>query len=71
MKRLLTVVAALLAVATAFSAGGRFVTVGDDGSFRIGDSVYTYVGTNLWYAPILASDGKGGTSVVLPASWTV
>lgn len=60
MKRLLTVVAALLAVATAFSAGGRFVTVGDDGAFHLGDSVYTYVGTNLWYAPILASDGRGG-----------
>lgn len=37
----------------------NFVTV-RDGKFYIGDSVYNFVGTNLWYAPILASEGVGG-----------
>ena len=37
----------------------RFVTV-KDGEFRIGDSVYRYVGTNFWYGAILASEGRGG-----------
>ena len=36
-----------------------FVTV-RDGDFYIGDSVYRYVGTNFWYGPILASEGRGG-----------
>ena len=38
----------------------RFVKVGNDGEFHRGDSVYRFVGTNLWYGPILASDGEGG-----------
>lgn len=37
----------------------EFVTV-SDGEFHIGDSVYRYVGTNLWYGAILASEGVGG-----------
>ncbi len=37
----------------------QFVTV-RDGEFYIGDSVYKYVGTNFWYGPILASEGRGG-----------
>ncbi len=36
-----------------------FVTV-RDGKFAIGDSTYSYIGTNFWYGPILASDGRGG-----------
>lgn len=36
-----------------------FVTV-KDGQFYIGDSIYRYIGTNFWYAPILASEGRGG-----------
>lgn len=35
-----------------------FVTV-RDGEFMIGDSVYRYVGANLWYGAILASEGHG------------
>ena len=31
-----------------------------DGKFYIGDSVYRYVGTNLWYGSILGSTGRGG-----------
>ena len=36
-----------------------FVTA-RDGRFYIGNEPYRYIGTNLWYAPILASDGQGG-----------
>lgn len=36
-----------------------FVTV-RDGEFKIGDSTYRYIGTNFWYGPILASEGRGG-----------
>lgn len=32
----------------------------EDGSFMIGDSVYRYIGTNFWYGPLLASEGRGG-----------
>lgn len=38
----------------------EYVSVGDDGRFHIGDSVYNYVGTNFWYGAILASEGRGG-----------
>lgn len=31
-----------------------------DGKFMIGDSVYQFIGTNFWYGPILASEGRGG-----------
>lgn len=36
-----------------------FVSV-KDGRFHIGDSVYNFIGTNFWYGPILASEGRGG-----------
>lgn len=32
----------------------------ENGNFMIGDSVYKYIGTNFWYGPILASEGRGG-----------
>lgn len=38
----------------------QFVSVGTDGKFHIGDSIYNYVGTNFWYGAILASEGRGG-----------
>ena len=31
-----------------------------DGQFFIGNEPYTYIGTNLWYASILGSEGQGG-----------
>ena len=37
----------------------EFVRV-ENGKFMIGDSVYRFVGTNFWYAPIIASEGRGG-----------
>jgi len=38
-----------------------------DGHFMCGDSVYRYVGTNFWYAPILAGTGRGGNRERLKA----
>lgn len=45
--------------ARATKQDGKFVTV-RNGKFYIGNTLYNYVGTNFWYAPILASDGIGG-----------
>ncbi|MBR5661690.1 MAG: cellulase family glycosylhydrolase [Bacteroidales bacterium] len=36
-----------------------FTRVSDGGFFRHGQP-YTFVGTNFWYGPILASEGRGG-----------
>ena len=32
-----------------------------DGEFMIGDSVYRFVGVNMWYGAILGSEGAGAT----------
>lgn len=37
-----------------------FITVGDDGKFYKGDSVYNFVGANFWYGAILGYTGRGG-----------
>ena len=39
------------------SSTNPFVTV-QDGHFVRGGQPYTYIGTNFWYGPILASDGR-------------
>ena len=68
--RLILATISILATTTASSAtttassatGDRaadFVTV-RDGRFYIGQKEYRYVGTNMWYGAILASDGQGG-----------
>ena len=55
-----TVVWALLALAAfSCSKAPQFVTV-KDGHFQRDGKPYTYVGTNFWYGPILASEGRGG-----------
>ena len=41
------------------SQGPSFVIV-KDGQFIRNGKPYTYIGTNFWYGPILASDGRGG-----------
>ena len=55
-----TLVWALLALAVlSCSKAPHFVTV-KDGHFQRDGKPYTYVGTNFWYGPILASEGRGG-----------
>ena len=46
-------------IAAGCSQGNSFVTV-KDGSFLRNGKPYTYIGTNFWYGPILASEGQGG-----------
>lgn len=61
MKNLLYGVLALVASAAfASTTPDKFVTVRPDGNFYCADTLYTYVGTNLWYGAILGSEGTGG-----------
>ena len=50
--------ACLVIAATACSKTPSFVTARDGQFFKNGHP-YTYIGTNFWYGPILASDGQG------------
>lgn len=70
MKKILVAAAAAMALAAMAACGSKkdsgdasgtaeYVTV-KDGQFVLGDSVYKFVGTNFWYAPILGSEGRGG-----------
>lgn len=70
MKKLLYTALFAIVCACVFSASCNkatdkdvapvFITVGKDGNFHKGDSVYKFVGANFWYASILASEGRGG-----------
>lgn len=60
MRRALCVMFALLLLPTLWAAKPRFVTVGSDGNFHNADSIYRFSGTNFWYGPIIASEGRGG-----------
>jgi len=57
LKTVVGVAIALAAISC--SKTPEFVTVKDGQFIRTGKP-YTYVGTNFWYGPILASDGRGG-----------
>ncbi len=48
------------AIVLAASASAQYIKPGADGRLYNGDNVYRFTGTNFWYAPILASEGKGG-----------
>ena len=62
MKKALGLVLGFLTSLTAISCHQvSFVTV-KDGQFVRDGKPYTYIGTNFWYGPILASDGRGGDS---------
>ena len=50
---------ALLLALCACTPNNPFVTV-KDGHFVRDGKPYTFVGTNFWYGPILASEGRGG-----------
>ena len=55
-----TVLGACLALAiSACSAAPSFIST-REGQFIKDGNPYTYIGTNFWYGPILASDGQGG-----------
>ena len=57
---LILLLGALLALsATGCSPHPTFVTV-EDGHFVRDGKPYTFIGTNFWYGPILASEGRGG-----------
>lgn len=58
MNRLLILL--IMTVTITAAATSPYVRVGDDGQFYRGDSIYRFAGTNFWYGPILASDGRGG-----------
>ena len=49
----------LLVLAASCKESPSFVQV-IDGQFVRDGKPYTYIGTNFWYGPILASDGQGG-----------
>ena len=51
--------AGLVALAASCCPKSSFVTV-RDGQFYRNGKPYTYIGTNFWYGPILASEGQGG-----------
>ena len=48
-----------LMCATFSITAGNLITI-RNGQFQRDGRPYYYIGTNLWYAPILASEGKGG-----------
>ena len=48
-----------LMCATFSITAGNLITI-RNGQFQRDGRPYYYIGTNLWYAPILASEGQGG-----------
>lgn len=51
---------ATAAVALCSAAQSGFVKISPKGDFSLGDSIYRFVGTNMWYAPVLASPSPSG-----------
>ena len=58
MRKFLLAIA-LISLHFATARATDFVTV-QGGRFMLHDMPYYYIGTNMWYAPILASEGEGG-----------
>ncbi|MCR4570203.1 MAG: beta-mannosidase [Bacteroidales bacterium] len=50
----------LIALTLSGCAGKSLFTSVQDGHFVRDGKSYSYIGTNFWYGPILASDGQGG-----------
>lgn len=55
-----TAVLALSLLFLAACSGHRSFVIVSDGHFVRDGKPYTYIGTNFWYGPILASEGQGG-----------
>lgn len=62
LKYLLAAIIAMLVGSPATASG--FVTV-KDGMFYLDGHPYHYVGTNMWHATIMASEGRGGNRKAL------
>lgn len=63
MRKFLTFIIALFSLTI---SAADFVTV-DGGEFMLRGKPYRFVGTNFWYAPILASQGPGGNRARMTA----
>ena len=59
MKIICCIIGFLWSMAIGAWGGNGFVKV-LDGQFMRNGSPYYYIGTNLWYGPILGSTGEGG-----------
>ena len=63
MKKLFFSVIAVAAVVCACSVrderSSEFVRV-ENGQFVRGEDTLSFVGTNFWYGPLIASEGRGG-----------
>lgn len=59
MNRFLSIILLLLLSVSVMAIPDNFVRV-ENGRFFIGSHEYRYVGVNIWYAAILASEGQGG-----------
>jgi len=60
LKTLLVMgIASLISACSGQEAASPFVRV-EEGQFIRNGQPYTYIGTNFWYGPILASDGESG-----------
>ena len=58
-KALKLVLGVCFALAVISCSKSSYVSV-KDGQFVRDGKPFTYIGTNFWYGPILASDGRGG-----------
>ena len=64
MKRTLIIALGFCLALLAAGCSNSFVCV-KDGQFVRNGKPYTFIGTNFWYGPILASEGRGGDFVRL------
>lgn len=60
MKKLIAIAGILAASVQLMASSNEFVKVDSNGQFTLCDKPYRFIGTNLWYGPILASEGPGG-----------
>ena len=59
MQRLISDLLPVLLAVSGCMSGREFVRV-ENGQFVMGDDTVNFVGTNFWYGPIIASEGRGG-----------
>ena len=59
MKKLIISALVAMSALCACSMRNDFVRV-EDGDFVLNGKTVSFVGTNFWYGPIIASEGRGG-----------